>query len=72
MLGVVYSIEHRQDSTAWVTEYVLDVMAKHHFVEYLAPRHANERVIKSSCTGVRLHRRRERDNVRVGSTSASW
>lgn len=72
MLGVVYGVEHREDSTPRVTEYVLYAMAKHHLVEYLAPRHANKRVIKRSCAGTRFDRRRERHIVGVGSTSASW
>ena len=42
MLGVVNGVEHGKNGTPWVTKDVLYAMAKHHLVEYLSPRHANE------------------------------
>ena len=43
---VVDSVENGKDSTTGITEDLLDIMTKHHFMEYLTPRQTDERVIE--------------------------
>lgn len=71
MTGVVDGIEYRQDSTARVTKYVLYAMAKHHFMEYLASRQADKRMIKS-CVGLRFQRYRKWNIVPGRKLLESW
>lgn len=42
---LVDRIEDGQDSTAWVTENVFDIVSKHHFMENLTAREADEGVV---------------------------
>lgn len=53
VLGVVDGVEDGENGAPGITEYMLDIMAKHHFVKDLATGHSNEGGVEGITGGAR-------------------